>query len=73
MSNSDQLTEGGIPVESIAGVIIKLENNVIVGVVGVSNAPERAMMIADQMKANDKTPGVDYQTRVVKVYPEHAI
>jgi hypothetical protein len=72
MNDSDQQSvEGGIPVEDIAGVILKLQNGVIIDVVGVSNAPERAAVIADEMKAKDSA--FDYQMKAVKVYPEHAI
>ncbi len=71
---SDQIKESAIPVEKIAGVIVKYnKDNVIVDVLGVSNSPERAYIVSQELQANDKSPGVFYDVKTVKVYPERAI
>lgn len=61
------------PVESIAGVIVKYKNDAIIDVVGVSNSPEHAYNVSQQLQAKDATPGVTYDVITVKVYPEEAI
>lgn len=67
------LLASGIPVEHIIGVIVKLKDGVLVDVVGASNSPEHAYIVSQQLQSADKTPGVTYDTKAVKVYSEHAI
>lgn len=71
---SDPTKESTIPVEKIAGVIVKYnKDNAIVDVLGVSNSPEHAYIISQELQNNDATEGVYYDIKTVKVYPEEAI
>jgi hypothetical protein len=65
--------ESGIPVGHIIGVILKFKDGVLIDVVGASNSPEHAYLVALALGDNDKTPGITYDSKAVKSYSEKAI